>query len=634
MPKISILAYEEAQKIAAGEVVERPASVVKELLENAIDAGASQISLIIEEGGKKLIRCIDNGCGMSPEDARLSVLHHATSKIKLVEELPTITTFGFRGEALSSIVAVSTMKLITRTHDADAGIELTIKESAVISEQPAACNCGTEIRIADLFYNVPARKKFLKTDVTEWRAIQTLVQAYALDYPQLAITLTHNQTPVLTCTPCTTLKQRSEQLFDRSVIEHSIDVSASDTGAKVAITGIITNHQFSRYDRSQIYFFVNKRWVKNQKLGSALCKGYRNVLPQGQYPQAVICITIDPQEVDINVHPRKEEVQFLHPRKIEALIEEMVQHHVQEKIKSYLFSNSTASAAHSATSIERAQTTPVTISHIPVSGTTPFTFTKTLSISTTPIVPQSIRTPLAEPIAQAPLANVYDKDPFVTTTTQPIQRVSEITTQNDIFVDAVPVTQPSYKILGQLDATYIMIETDEGLVLVDQHAAHERVMYELIGKRLAQADSIQLLFPEFISLTPSAYTTVVPHLDLIKQYGIDAQAWENNQILVSATPPFIKPHASKEIVQALVAALQETGDITTQDAQKRINHTLQAMMACKAAVKAHDVLSMAQMESLLKQLFELEHHLTCPHGRPTTWLLSRYEIEKKFKRVG
>lgn len=624
MPKIAILPYEEAQKIAAGEVVERPASVVKELLENAIDAGASQIMLTVEEGGKKLIRCIDNGCGMGPEDARLSVLHHATSKIKSVTELPTITTFGFRGEALSSIAAVSDMKLITRTHDADAGIELTIKESAIVSEAPAACNSGTEIRIADLFYNVPARKKFLKTDVTEWRAIQTLVQAYALAYPQLAITLNHNQAPVLSCTPCSALKQRAEQLFDRHVIEHSIGVSASDTGAKVIIKGLITDHQLSRYDRSQIYFFVNHRWVKNQKLGSALCKGYRNVLPQGQYPHAVIDITIDPQEVDINVHPRKEEVQFLHPRKIEALIEEMIQHHVQEKIKSYVFGNSTISTANTATPAY-AQTTPITVSHIPVSGATPFTFTQASPISTSPTHVQT---------AQAPLANVCDKDPFVTTTIQPMQSVSEISAQNDIFADAVPVTQPSYKILGQLDATYILIETDEGLVLVDQHAAHERVMYEMIGKRLEKADSIQLLFPEFISLTPSAYTTVVPHLDLIKLYGIDAQAWENNQILVSATPPFIKPHASKEIVQALVTALQETGDITTQDAQKRINHTLQAMMACKAAVKAHDVLSMAQMESLLKQLFELEHHLTCPHGRPTTWLLSRYEIEKKFKRVG
>lgn len=621
MAKIAILPYEEAQKIAAGEVVERPASVVKELLENAIDAGATQITLLVEEGGKKLIRCIDNGCGMSPEDARLSVLHHATSKIRSVTELPTITTFGFRGEALSSIAAVSDMKLITRTHDADAGIELTIKESAIVAENPAGCNTGTEIRIADLFYNVPARKKFLKTDVTEWRAIQTLVQAYALAYPQLAITLNHNQNPVLTCTPCKVLKQRAEQLFDRSVIEHSIDVSASDTGAKVAIKGFITDHQLSRYDRSQIYFFVNHRWVKNQKLGSALCKGYRNVLPQGQYPHAVIDITIDPQEVDINVHPRKEEVQFLHPRKIEALIEEMVQHHVQEKIKSYVFGNSTSSTSHSTIPTQTTQTTPLTVSHIPVSGATPFTFTKTSVINT-------------QPTSHAPLSNMCDKDPFAGAATQQIQTTPETSTQSDIFVDAAPVTQPSYKILGQLDATYILIETDEGLVLIDQHAAHERVMYEMIGKRLEKADAIQLLFPEFISLTPSSYATVVPHLDLIKHYGIDAQAWENNQILVSATPPFIKPHASKEIIQALVAALQETGDITTLDAQKRINHTLQAMMACKAAVKAHDILSMAQMESLLKQLFELEHHLTCPHGRPTTWLLSRYEIEKKFKRVG
>lgn len=623
LPKrtIAILPYEEAQKIAAGEVVERPASVVKELFENAIDAGATHISLFIEEGGKKLIRCIDNGCGMSPEDARLSILHHATSKITSVAELPTITTFGFRGEALSSIAAVSEMKLITRAEGADAGIELTIQESSIIAEQPASCNYGTEIRIANLFYNVPARKKFLKTDITEWRAIQMLVQAYALDYPHLTITLTHNQNSVLTCTPCTTLKQRAEQLFDQAIIEHMIEVSASDTGAKVTMSGLITDHQWSRFDRSQIYFFVNNRWVKNQKLGSALCKGYRNVLPQGQYPQAVITITIDPQEVDINVHPRKEEVQFLHPRKIEALIEEMVQYHVQEKIKKYLFHNSVATTANLGTP----PNISIQSSHIPVQhAQSNFQFSSPRTSSASPVVATS-------PISVPSLGAVFAEQPF---TQETAPQTANTIAQTTLFTDAIPVTAPNYTILGQLDATYIMIETDEGLMVIDQHAAHERVMYEMIGARLTQADSIQLLFPEFISFTPSAYATLAPHLDLVQQYGIQAQAWENHQILVTATPPFIKPHASKDILQALLTALQETGDITTADAQKRINHTLQAMMACKAAVKAHDVLSMAQMESLLKQLFALENHLTCPHGRPTAWLLSRYEIEKKFKRVG
>jgi DNA mismatch repair protein MutL len=283
MGRIQILPEHEARKIAAGEVVERPASVAKELLENAIDAGATEITLAVHDGGRSSLMMRDNGCGMSREDAKLSVEHHATSKIRSVDELTSIETFGFRGEALSSIASVSKLTLITREENAQEGYQLILHAGTLISEGAVAANKGTCISIEDLFYNVPARKKFVKQRDTEWRAIYQLMQAYALAYPQIAFTLSHDGNMIWNARQSDTLLERAAQIFERDVAQHMFSLELYTT-QNVTISGIVTDHQCARYDRRLIFSFVNGRWVKNTILSKALIAAYHHVLPAGKSP--------------------------------------------------------------------------------------------------------------------------------------------------------------------------------------------------------------------------------------------------------------------------------------------------------------------------------------------------------------
>lgn len=598
MSRIKILPLHEAQKIAAGEVVERPANVLKELLENALDAGASQVTIYIGAGGKQLIRIIDNGCGMSVEDARLCILPHATSKISSVDELDALETFGFRGEALASIAAVSKFKLVTRCADAAEAMQLTIDAGTINKEEIVAANKGTDITIEDLFFNVPARKKFLKTEKTEWHAIQQLIYAYALDYPAVQFTLYHNQQRILSCTSCDTILARAQQIFDHTITERLLPLSDTEQNQHaIKIEGVISDHQYGRYDRSHIYLFVNKRWVKNHKLAQAIIKGYQGVLQQGHYPCAIISITVPLHTVDINIHPRKEEVQFLHPRIVEdhiyALVKKRLENHIAERLQVPRVSHVAYQAQHN-------------------------------------FAPQPMMQPPTIPtITLPPIATVQlEKEPFPEIA-EPAPMFFEQAVEQQQHVSADQ--EQTFTIKGQLALTYIMLETHEGLMLIDQHAAHERVLYEQIGARMQQQELIRLLFPEQIRLSPEDYARAIEHLQVLQNLGIEAEGWSENQILITATPVYVKPHMLKDIILALVEALKHT--TVAEVAHKKIQHTVQAMMACKAAIKANDVLQQEEMQSLIKQLFATPNRLTCPHGRPTSWLLSVSEIERKFKRI-
>jgi len=598
MSRIKILPLHEAQKIAAGEVVERPANVLKELLENALDAGANQIAIYVGAGGKQLIRIIDNGCGMSVEDARLCILPHATSKISSVDELDALETFGFRGEALASIAAVSKFKLVTRCVDAAEAIQLTIDAGNITKEEVVAANRGTDITIEDLFFNVPARKKFLKTEKTEWHAIQQLIYAYALDYPAVQFMLYHNQQRIISCTPCDTILARAQQIFDHTITERLLTLSDPEQNQHATkIEGVISDHQHGRYDRSHIYLFVNKRWVKNHKLAQAIIKGYQGVLQQGHYPCAIISITVPLHTVDINIHPRKEEVQFLHPRMVEdhiyALVKKRLEDHIAERLQVPRVSHVAYQAHHNFAPQPMIQSPALP------------------KITLSPVVPLQL--------AQEPFQEIAEP--------APIFFEQALEQQQHVHTDQ----EQTFTIKGQLALTYIMLETHEGLMLIDQHAAHERVLYEQIGARMQQQELIRLLFPEQIRLSPEDYARAIEHLQVLQNLGIEAEGWSENQILITATPVYVKPHMLKDIILALVEALKHT--TVAEVAHKKIQHTVQAMMACKAAIKANDILQQEEMHSLIKQLFATPNRLTCPHGRPTSWLLSIPEIERKFKRI-
>ena len=323
MQKIRQLSLHEAQKIAAGEVVERPANVVKELIENAIDAGATSISIYIEAAGQQLIRIVDNGCGMSVEDAHACFGHHATSKISTVGDLMSLTTFGFRGEALSSIAAVSLVNLLTKQESDESGIFIERHANNLVAEECRPCSVGTDIIIKDIFYNVPARKKFLKKQETEWRAIVHLFNAFCLDYPSIYFKLYSENKLIHNCPATTSSLLRVGQLWDQNDAQHILSLPLYSHDG-VTISGAVSNHQYYKYDRSYMYFFVNKRWVKNSHLVRAAVRGYANVIPADRYPVTSINIEIDTAQVDINIHPRKEEVQFLHPRRIENCITQAI----------------------------------------------------------------------------------------------------------------------------------------------------------------------------------------------------------------------------------------------------------------------------------------------------------------------
>ena len=609
MPQIKKLSPEEIGRIAAGEVVERPASIVKELIENSIDAGATRISIFIEESGKKSIRIVDNGCGMTSQDARLCFEHHATSKLTTVHDLDQLKTLGFRGEALSSISAVSTVILITRTKSASFGTKIIREQTKIDAHEDTSCQTGTDISIQKLFHAIPARRKFLKADSTEWRQIVTLVHAFCLNYRAIDFTLFSNNKKILHCPVVATSKERIFQIKDRHCADALLDLQQVSNNKKSSftITGLISNHQYYRYDRSNIFFFVNNRWIKNQHLGRSLLKGYLNVLPPARYPAAYIFITIDPKEVDINIHPRKEEVQFLHPRRIEVAIQQMVKNTLEKGLS------------------QQIGTTLSPVTNDPREYDT---------VHNPPYHNNELMRPLNTTSTHYS-ANNTPTEPTIFPTLQQIHTHTELYDQNtpsNEASNAPIVATRNYRLIGQYKKTYLLLEKQDGLFLVDQHAAQERVLYEQFVKRFEIIPTVKLLFPSTVTLTKSAVATVEPHLPLIRKHGIGIELFNDTQFVITSTPVHTKQINFNELIHQLASWIAEYNVIDEQQFVKTLHERLHAQMACKAAVKAGDALSTEAMHQLLDSLNKVNNRFTCPHGRPTGWLLPVSEIEKKFKR--
>jgi len=615
MPKIQQLSSHEAQKIAAGEVVERPANIVKELLENAIDAGATRITLFVSDGGKTHIRVVDNGCGMDASDAQKCFDRHATSKITHVNDLETITTFGFRGEALASIAAVSKITLITKENNTIEGAKVIIQSNTIQEVIPAACTTGTDISIDDLFYNVPARKKFLKSTQTEWRAIQLLYNAFCFDYPTIHFTLYSDNRQILNCPPAASLLDRALQIWELKGDTTFIPIEHK-TPSGYTIEGIISDHQCYRYDRSSIYIFVNKRWVKNHHITSALIKGYSNVIPEGRYPLGALNITVPLHEVDINIHPRKEEVKFLHPRIIEQGVHSAVKTALEHSLSSHLKKPAVEEAfrpQHFSSSQAFSQ-----------SSFAPFDFTAFFNHN------NSFNSQETSTSTPQPTSVVIPHTPEQMTTTAIAIPQSIPHTKSDI--SSLKPAEEYYTIIGNYNKTYILIEKEDGLFLIDQHAAHERILYEEFAHKLEDISTVQLLFPSIITFSQTDIDYLIPYLPLVNSHGIIAEQYGSQQIIVSSTPVHLKNASIEDLIHSLIGWIIEHKTLTHEECTKIVTNKLQAQMACKAAVKAGDTLTQEQMRRLVTDLYKTTNRLTCPHGRPTGWLLSLYEIEKKFKR--
>lgn len=591
---IRILPEHEIHKIAAGQVVERPASVVKELIENSLDAGATVITITIKNGGKTFIRVADNGCGMDTSDAYACLKNHATSKITSVNDLMQIQTFGFRGEALASIAAISRLRLKTRQTEQDTGLQITVDGGSIIAEEIVACPVGTEITVEDIFFNTPGRQKFLKKDETEWRAIASLVNASALQHKGCCFSLFHDERHIIHAPIVTSNIERMIQLMGADIGRDLITGKNEYHGLALQIEGIMARPTRYRYDKNQIYVFVNRRPVKNHKLITAFIKGYNNILPAGKNPIGALFITIAPEEIDVNIHPRKDEVRFTHPITVERCIQEMVEKALNDDIKQIAYPMQ-KSDQFTPAKVWQPSYRPDTFSHVTQAAPAPGG-TTTCKAETEPFF-----------IQQKGLLDV------------PVNEQIE----NETY---------RYQLIGQTLNTYIIIEIDEGLLLIDQHAAHERILYELFDNRFDEKTSTQLIFPIIITLSNDEAHLLNEHIAPLRFYGIDIEAFGSNTFTIRAVPVYLKDAPFDIIIKTFITWIDEERPITSEDFSRLLNEKLRALMACKAAIKAGDRLTTTEMHELITKLMACKQSTTCPHGRPTIHRISSYEIEKFFQR--
>ena len=623
MGSVRLLPEIVANQIAAGEVVERPASVVKELVENALDAGATRITVEIQAGGRSLIRVADNGSGMNRDDALLCLERHATSKIQVAEDLASIATMGFRGEAIPSIASVSRMALTTLAsgNETGEGTRIDIHAGKIRAVESAGHAGGTTIEVRSLFYNLPARRKFLRTPETERSHIQHFLTLAALANPAVGFVFTSDQRKVWELPPCrvddtpashiTAVRERMAALHGEGISLLNVDSSGDYRVAKaipddpgvdmqwdgqttVRTWGLIGAPGVSRSTRANQHLFVNRRPIENRSLNRALIEGYHTALMKGQYPLCCLFIEIDPGEVDVNIHPAKREVKFHHERDVRRLLTQAVQE--------------TLLAFHS-------QKPKPTL--IPVDEAV-----DVMPISTVAIPVQ------AELGDQSPTAVLDQAQPG------PPQNESVRATPLPAPAGApVPLLHVPLRLVGVVGKLYVVLESDKGLVLLDQHAAHERVLYEQMLRRMeseGSAASQKLLLPETVELPPREARFLSGTMGSLNRLGVGLSEFGERTFLLDALPPFVKAANSRKFILELVDKLQAAGEGVNA---LRLGEDVIIKTVCRHAVKANDALREEELQNLVDDLRRCKMPYTCPHGRPTIIEMNYLELEKKFGRI-
>ena len=691
MSKIRVLSDQLANQIAAGEVVERPASVAKELVENAIDAGARRIAVDVEGGGRKLLRVMDDGEGMTRDDALLAFERHATSKIKNAEDLSAIATLGFRGEALASIASVARVELVTKTEEAAAATRVSIEGGRMRDVKDAAHPRGTTISVRDLFFNVPARRKFLRSEATESFHLTNLVTHYALAHPEIAFTLTNNGRETLRATPATDLRERAYQIFGAEFLENLLEVGGGQMQV-ARVRGYVSAPRERRTSRDAQYLFVNGRYVRDRLIGRALSDGYRSILPHGVYPAALLFLEVPLEEVDVNVHPAKTEVRFRraaavadsvreavraalasagYTRPVEAVYETVSPaREVSDKEASTFESVERASQLKTASDAEmdsfsRSHISEVTLEIVPPSrqGSIEFGFTPTedegpeewkqpsSSKVDTARGPDAILRPSQSTSHEAG-ADADDAGTLLSFKQEAATGSGPVTgdekqahahaVSENVFpplvsaanlVREVPLESVSTNIrpLGQLEESYIIATDDEGLLLIDQHVAHERILFDkyraLEGERTAESQN--LLMPETFDLTPAqaaAFDTVAPELET---YGFGLMRLSGRTVAIKAVPADLPAGEARNVL----AEVLETIDADKRGAVRAtLRDEIAASLACRAAIKVNTPLATEKMRWLIDRLLLTSSPTTCPHGRPVILRLTTRDIEKGFHR--
>jgi len=585
---IHVLPPEVASQIAAGEVVERPASVVKELLENALDAGAKSVTVNIAAAGRILIQVADDGAGIPADELTLAVERHATSKLVSADDLFRIATLGFRGEALASIGSVSRLAITSRTGDAPAGARLRVEGGIIGRLEKVGSPVGTLVSVEGLFYNVPARLKFLKQDMTERRAIDTLLTRYALAYPQVRFKLSEGNTPSLQTSGDGDRRAILAALYGVDTARQMLDVVAEEDGFK--LSGFISPTALTRSNRKEITFFVNGRWVQDTPLNAALLQAYHTLLMVGRYPLAALFLEVPPEEVDVNVHPAKAEVRFRNSDKAFSLV-------------------------------QRA-TRRALLAYAPVPQVAPQNLWGSASSQLRTIDP-------VWSLAHHELGVDSRESTVIPPGTPPLTTDdSRLTTPETLPHSGVPLL----RLIGQIGATYLVAEGPDGLYLIDQHAAHERVLFEKLMSQHEQKaiPSQALLTPAVVHLAPTNAKLLEDQLPVLQHFGFHVEAFGQNSYQVRAMPALFANSDPAAALRALVEDFEEDEAPLQNELEAKI-----AGRVCKRlAVKAGQVLSPDEQRALLNDLEACDSPRTCPHGRPTMIHLSVDTLERQFGRKG
>jgi len=612
---IQILSDDLANQIAAGEVVERPASIVKEVVENAIDAGATRISIEIEEAGKKSIRVSDNGSGMEPEDARLAFERHATSKIKSASDLESIQSLGFRGEALPSIASISRVRMATGTGKGRNGTEISIEGGGASKVKEIAFSKGTTIEVNQIFYNTPARQKFLKRDGTEASHITQVVQQQALAHPEIQFSLHHNGRQLLATLPTDQALYRIAELFGAELSKELIRVESDD--GTYRIEGFISSPVYTRSNRNTQYCFINSRFVRDRVLLSATQQGYSHLLPRGQHPVLFLFMTMDPGLLDVNVHPAKAEVRFAFQQDVYRFVSHAVQDALQQNKKSFTPMGDDSAPGGQHRDMSPSLDVP---GHQPVSapsqGSTPGAYQ-----------PEPGRGDWSRGLeALYKPAPSMDRGRSVEADSRQIEFFGQKPkpVSDMVFSEFEPV--------GQLNNSFILMQGPKGVLVVDQHIAHERVLYERFREAAdnKKVEIQDLLFPLAVEFPPAEAQALAEHVGSLRELGMHLEAFGKDGFLLRAVPALLKNHDQESMIREVAGRLiREEKDHTLQGKMEDI----MIMMSCRNAIKVNHPMELDQIRKLLHDLEQTKMPYTCPHGRPIALLFEMNDILRKFQRI-
>jgi DNA mismatch repair protein MutL len=654
--RIRILPEAVANRIAAGEVVERPASVVKELLENALDAGANSVRIEIESGGKRMVRVIDDGCGMAHDDALLAFERHATSKLRSSDDLLSIATLGFRGEALPSIASVARLLLETRSAEEENGTTVEFAGGKLVGVKPAGLPVGTAVSVADLFYCIPARRQFLKSETTELGHIASLVTHYALAHPGKHFTLKTPSQEILNTPPVETSAERFYQLFGKQALDEMIEMvphagpiraaiteselDEAGRAAELSVRGFISRPEVQRANRNGIYVFVNRRLVRDRLLLHAVHEAYRNILPSGVFPVVLLFLDLPAAEVDVNVHPAKIEVRFRHPQFVHDFARDAMRVTLGRARPVASFAASASAAAAQPLAAEAAAAGVTAGGGMPASMAAPRAVippfsdslesgADALNLTAAPVQPEAQRFHFDSGAAM-PVPAAIEREALAAAAMGRAVAAAPVAQAGDFPASAASLAD--LKPLGQVNASFIVAVNGEGLWLIDQHVAHERILFEQhVRARCAGGVTGQrLLAPIIVDLNPRQRVILDQIAEELSANGFDVTPMGQQSVAIQATPAGVASADAEQLLAEILGGIERERQAISIDS---VQAKIAASTACHAAIKVNTPLDMPKMEWLLAQLAQTDLPMSCPHGRPVLLRYSLREIERAFKRV-